>query len=282
MNRFLRKFAKYLFIVFFLAIISFVAIFKYYQKHPFKYKYETVFLGDSRMEYLYKNNNNLGCNSEGLKFTYYKILALNNNKKLKTIYLGLSHHSFSGYFNEYLTNEMDVIPRYFVITPKPMQMLNEYHFLNLHFLFKKQFKRAWDAVTSKRNFIEGHFSHPFKSQVSIKKSAKRIKQQFYQKNGTLQPFSAEQIQYLNVIKYYCRDNNIRLIVVNTPVYESYFGNIPQNYKQVYDQNTRDCEVIDMSHFLTKNTDFLPDGDHISYTAYKKCTSFLDSIVKLNK
>ena len=135
MNRFLRKFAKYLFIVFFLAIISFVAIFKYYQKHPFKYKYETVFLGDSRMEYLYKNNNNLGCNSEGLKFTYYKILALNKNKKLKTIYLGLSHHSFSGYFNEYLTNEMDVIPRYFVITPKPMQMLNEYHFLNLHFLF---------------------------------------------------------------------------------------------------------------------------------------------------
>jgi len=282
LNRFLRKLTKYIFIVFVTVTISFVAIFKYYQKHPFKYDYKTVFLGDSRIEYLYKNANNLGCNSEGLKYTYYKILALNKTKKLKTIYLGLSHHSFSGYFNEYLTNEMEVLPRYFVITPKPMQMLNEYHFSNLHYLFKKQFKLAWKAFTSKNNFIEGHFSRPFKSQVSIKKSQKRIKQQFYQKNGDLQPFSKEQIQYLNVIKYYCRDNNIRLVIINTPVYDSYFENIPQKYLQVYDQNTHDCEVIDMSHYLKNKTDFLPDGDHISFAAYKNCTSYLDSIVQLNK
>jgi hypothetical protein len=282
LNRFLRKFTKYIFIVLVTVTISFVAIFRYYQKHPFKYAYTTVFLGDSRIEYLYKNGKNLGCNSEGLKHTYYKILALNKSKKLKTIYLGLSHHSFSGYFNEYLTNEMEVLPRYFVITPKPMQMLNEYRFLNLHFLFKKQFKLAWKSMTSTNNFIEGHFSYPFKSQVSIKKSQKRIKQQFYQKNGDLQPFSMEQIQYLNVIKYYCRDNNIRLIIINTPVYESYFENIPQNYKQVYEQNTRDLEVIDMSHFLSNKTDFLPDGDHISFTAFKKCTSYLDSVVLHNK
>ena len=282
MNRFLRKFTKYTIIVFVTVAISFFAIFKYYQKHPFKYVYKTVFLGDSRIEYLYKNANNLGCYSEGLKYTYYKILALNKTKKLKTIYLGLSHHSFSGYFNEYLTNEMEVLPRYFVITPKPMQMFNEYHFLNLHFLFKKQFKLAWKSIISENNFIEGHFSYPFKSQVSIKKSQQRIKQQFYLKNGDLQPFSKEQIQYLNVIKYYCRDNNIRLIVINTPVYESYYENIPQNYKQIYEQNTRDLEVIDMSHFLLNKTDFLPDGDHISFTAYKKCTVYLDSIVQLNK
>jgi hypothetical protein len=65
-------------------------------------------------------------------------------------------------------------------------------------------------------------------------------------------------------------------------YDSYFKNIPQKYLQVYDQNTHDCEVIDMSHYLKNKTDFLPDGDHISFAAYKKCTTYLDSIVRLNK
>lgn len=231
------------------------------------------------MEYLYKNANNLGCNSEGLKFTYYKILALNKNKKLKTIYLGISHHTFSSYFNEYLTNEMEVVPRYFVIAPKPMQMLNEYHFLNLHFLFKKQFKLAWTALSSRRNFIEGKFTYPFKSQVDSKKLLKRIQQQFYSKEGKLLPFSQEQIQYLNVIKNYCRENDIRLIIVNTPVYSEYFSLIPKEYIHIYNQNVMDCELVDMSALLLQKSDFLPDGDHISFTAYQKCTHYLDSIQK---
>lgn len=274
MKSFLLKTLLYVFILLGLIAGSFLIVVTHFVKNPFSKTYKTVFLGDSRIQYLYYNQQNLAYNSETFQFSYYKLKALNQSNNVDTLFLGCSHHSFSNYFDGYTTNEDEVLPRYFVISPNKWHVFKQFHFLNLHFLIKKQFEMAYQSVINKKNFIPGGFASPYNRVVDFKKLEKRIKQQFFD-GKKVRGFSTIQNQYYDSITYYCKNHKIALILINSPVHPTYKKNIPQKYLENYLQKTQPFQVLDLSDSLTKNDEFMPDGDHISWKAHTKTTHYIN-------
>ena len=253
--------------------VSFLIIYAYFSAHPFKKTYQTIFLGDSRIQYLYKNNSNFAFNSESFKFNYYKLLSLNKIKKVDTVFLGCSHHSFSHYFEGYLNNQEEVLPRYFVIDPQPSQLIRKFKFTNLHFLFKKQYELAYNAIVKKYNFVPAGYAIPSSKKVDLNKLKKRIQQQFYD-NKKVMKFSLQQIAYFDTIIKYCKSKHIQLILINSPVHPTYKSLIPKTYIDFYATKTAGLKILDLSDSLRHAEDFMPDGDHISRFSFDKTTQMI--------
>ncbi len=274
MKPFFKGVFLFVFILLGLTAGSFYLVVIHFSKNPFSKPYKTIFLGDSRIQYLYYNKQNLAYNSETFQFSFYKLKALNQDNHVDTLYLGCSHHSFSNYFDGYTQNEEEILPRYFVVSPHKLQILREYHFLNLHFLIKKQFEMAFNAISGNKNFIPGGFESPYNRVVDFKKLEKRIKQQFFE-GKKVRGFSRMQDQYFDSITGYCKQNKIALILINSPVHPFYKKNIPQKYLDYYLQKMQQFTVLDLSDLFTKNDEFMPDGDHISWKAHPKSTHYIN-------
>ncbi len=274
MSGFIRKCFLYFGLLFLIGSTLFVLVTVYFSKHPFRFQYRTVFLGDSRVQYLYYNKQNLAYNSESFYFNFLKIKSLNKHKHLDTVYLGCSHHSFSAYFDNYAVNQQEILPRYYILEENKWAYLKKFNFINLHFLFKKQFQLGWESMFYGKNFIPGGCASPMNRVVDINKLKKRIQQQFYYQNQTM-PFSANQLRYFDSIQHFCAVNQTALILINSPVHPEYRKNVPKKYLDKYLQKTQNLRVLDMGDFLSQNTDFMPDGDHISWKAYLKCTHFIN-------
>lgn len=270
MKTFILKVIFYLMLLILIILGTFFSITNHFRKYPFHRNYQTIFLGDSRVQYLYFNRDNLAHNSESYKFSFFKLKSINQLHHIDTVYVGCSHHSFSGYFNQYINNQDEVIPRYFVISPDKSKILLDYQFLQLHFLIKKQVELAWESLYHHKNYIPGGFASPFDRVVDFNKVKKRIQQQFF-RGKSIMPFSAEQLQYFDSIVHFCKLNQTQLILINTPVHPEYKKQIPQKYIQKYLQKTQNLQILDLSNYLAKNDEFMPDGDHISWKAYLKTT-----------
>lgn len=273
MRKFVVKTIVFIFSFMFIVTISFSAIYFHFSKHPFRKSYHTVFLGDSRIQYLFKSNANFAYNSESFKFNYYKLLSLNKIKKTDTVFLGCSHHSFSHYFEGYLNNQQEVLPRYLAIDPEPIKMIQQFNFTNLHFLIKKQYEFAYYAIFKKYNFVPAGYAIPSRKKVDMTKLKKRIQQQFYD-HQHLMKFSSQQIAYFDTIVQYCKKQQIQLILINSPVYPAYKSLIPSKYLHYYSSKTKGIQMLDLSDSLRKPDDFMPDGDHISRTAFDKTTKMI--------
>ena len=86
-------------------------------------KTTTAFFGDSHVQEcindsLIPNSINLSLHSESLYFTYYKMKGvLNNNQSIKKIYLGISYHSLSSYYDDFVFGiySKSTAPKYFFI-----------------------------------------------------------------------------------------------------------------------------------------------------------------------
>lgn len=273
MRKFVVKTIVFIFSFMFIVTISFSAIYFHFSKHPFRKSYNTVFLGDSRIQYLFKSNANFAYNSESFKFNYYKLLSLNKIKKTDTVFLGCSHHSFSQYFEGYLNNQSEVLPRYLAIDPEPIKMIQQFNFTNLHFLIKKQYEFAYNAIFKKYNFVPAGYAIPSRKKADMTKLKKRIQQQFYD-HQHLMKFSSQQIAYFDTIVQYCKKQQIQLILINSPVYPAYKSLIPNEYLHYYSAKTKGIQMLDLSDSLRKPDDFMPDGDHISRTAFDKTTKMI--------
>ena len=280
MRKFVVKMIVFIFSFLFIVTISFSAIYHHFSKHPFRQTYRTIFLGDSRIQYLFKSNSNFAYNSESFKFNYYKLLSLNKIKKTDTVFLGCSHHSFSHYFEGYLNNQEEVLPRYLVIDPDPMNVFRQYQFLNLHFLIKKQFELAWNAVVKRYNFVPAGYAIPARKKVNLNQLKKRIQQQFYDHQKVIK-FSVQQIAYFDSIVKYCNEQKIHLTLINSPVFPAYKALIPSQYLNYYSLKTRGIPMLDLSDSLSKPEEFMTDGDHISRAALDKTTHMIQRFRSLN-
>jgi hypothetical protein len=196
------------------------------------------------------------------------------------VFLGCSHHSFSHYFEGYLNNQEEVLPRYLVIDPHPMNVFRQYYFLNLHFLIKKQFELAYNATFKKYNFVPAGYAIPARKKVNLNHLKKRIQQQFYDHQKVIK-FSIQQITYFDSIVKYCNQQKIHLILINSPVFPAYKALIPSQYLNYYSLKTRGIPMLDLSDSLQKPEEFMPDGDHISRTAFDKTTKMIQRFRLLN-
>ncbi|MCC7332563.1 MAG: hypothetical protein IT232_08145 [Flavobacteriales bacterium] len=270
MNHFFKKIITFIIIpMFFGLLILLISNQLVKTNHTFNTNVRTIFIGDSHIQAsiidsIVPYSKNVGISSESYYFTFYKLKSLlKDNPSIKNVYLGLSFHNLSFYYNSVIMGEYSpsITPKYFFILPLTEQVrLIYWNRLNLSVFIKELIKND----NKKLNFIGG-YDNIFNETVAVDSSMnKRLQTQFYEnKNPDL--FSEINIQYLSKIATLCKKNNVNLFVLNTPLHRDYYKKVPKEYIEKLNEivNQNKLVFIDLSNLeLTENC-YAPDGDHVS-------------------
>lgn len=245
-----------------------------------------IFIGDSHIEVAIndqfcKNIKNIACSSESIYYSYFKLeKILNNNSNIRYIYLGFSYHNISNYYDDVIYGDKSfyIAPRYFALLNYKEQIKILLINVNSLSLFVKRTIKEYINIIffSKMNYIGGYKNNFFNTNVIDISVDKRIKYQFYNGNHAMRSFSDINIYYLFKIKRLCKDKNVMLILINTPLHSKYYQKIPINYIEKYNHIIRqlDVELIDLNGLNLDDNCFIPDGDHVSVKGSKMVTNYL--------
>jgi hypothetical protein len=269
-------FIKQIGIFFAVAIIPILLLFFYldYKNNELINNYKipnttrTIFVGDSHVQQcvndsIVPNALNIAQSAEPYYFTYFKLdRLLVSNTSIKKIYLGYSYHNLSDYYDDFVfgTYSKDIIPRYFYILPNN-QKLNVIR-NNANNIGTLLINILRNGVSS--SFFGSYQSEFTKTAASKTAMDKRLKLQFY-KSDTLSSFSAFNLLYLDKIVNLCKEKNIELILLNTPLNDYYKSKIPAQYIAEYNRISKkyNFKIINFESLIFEDDCFIPDGDHVS-------------------
>lgn len=227
-----------------------------------------AFFGDSHVQEcvndsLVPNSINLALHSESLYFTYYKMKGiLNNNQSIKKIYLGLSYHSLSNYYDDFVFGiySKSTAPKYFFILPNSEKInILKHNSDNLSVFVKSAIKHSLDFS------YMGSYENNFKnSSPNINSIEKRLNFQFY-KDNKLNEFSELNLSYLKKIIELCDEKKVELIFLNTPLHSYYKERVPKEYIKKYNEIIAqyNLQLINFEDLILNDSCFIPDGDHVS-------------------
>lgn len=246
-----------------------------------------LILGDSHSQYafddkLLQGSINLSQFSESTFFTYYKLrYLLMNNPGIKQVYLGFGYHSISSYYDDYTFGEFskDISSRYFFLLPMKERLnLLEKSKWGIPMLLKNSMVNGLKLFSSEVTNPPylGKYMNGFKACQAVRSSMeKRIQQQFYL-NTKLKGFSELNIGYFHRIVELCKQYQVQLTVLNTPLHPYYKSKIPKvfikRYNQVMFENK--VNVINFDKLELADSCFIPDGDHISEKGVRLATEIL--------
>lgn len=249
-----------------------------------------IFMGDSHIEQaiddtLLENSVNLAQNSESLYFSYYKLnILLEHNPSIKEVYLGFNYHSVSSYYDKFIFGEFSnaISSRYFSLLPfkEKLKILianrNDF-FSYLKVVTKNDILNIWREKKTFQGGFANSYSNTKASEESIEK---RVLFQYYNK-GSLNEYSLKNIEYLNKIKDLCKNSNVNLILVNTPVHKLYKNKIPKKFKIKFEQlsESTKIKILDLSGLLSEEYFFIPDGDHVSQKGAITTTEYIATKLK---
>ncbi|MEO6254689.1 MAG: hypothetical protein ABIO79_15360 [Ferruginibacter sp.] len=236
----------------------------------------SLFIGDSHVQCainpaLLPDAVNLSQSSETMLFSYFKIkYILENNPAIKRIYLGFSYHNISTYGDEFTYGKYayDIASRYFFILPFEQKKEIAKHTLDElpKFLGKLLINGSNTLLAKKENYsFLGAYKNGYKNVVASKPSMDdRLSLQFYE-NGKQRGFSSVNIGYLNKIMFLCKEKNIELVILKTPLHDYYISKIPFKFIEKYDSlaSLNKLKVIDFGNLILNDSCYLPNGDHVS-------------------
>ncbi len=244
-----------------------------------------IFIGDSHIEQaindtLLEHSVNIAQSSESFYFSYYKLKhILEQNPSIKDIYLGFSYHSLSSYYDKFIFGEFSnaISSRYFSLLPpnQKIELLNANRnnlFSYLKVVAKNDILNLW----KKQNTYKGGFSNIFSNtKANYASIEKRVFFQYYTKDS-LTEYSLINIEYLNKIEDLCKQSNVKLTLVNTPVHKLYKNKVPSKFKDKFEELSLSgrFEILDLSDLLSEEDYFIPDGDHVSLKGAIKTTEYL--------
>lgn len=237
---------------------------------------QSLFIGDSHVQCainpaLLTDAVNLSQSSEALLFSYFKIkYILQNNPAIKKIYLGFSYHNISTYTDEFTFGKYayDVASRYFYILPlEQKKEIIKHNIKQLpKFLGKLIINGSNTLIQKQENYsFLGAYKNEYKNVIASKQSMDyRISLQFYE-NGKQRGFSAVNMGYLYKIILLCKEKNIELVLLKTPLHNYYKSKIPLTFTEKYDSliSLNKLKVIDFGNLVLNDSCYLPNGDHVS-------------------
>lgn len=212
-------------------------------------------------------------------------MVLDNNPSIDTVYLGLSYHSLSIYYNKFINGDCSaaVAPNYFYLLPldEQFRMIN-WNTNNLIPFMLSIIEQSINRITNKKSYpyIDGFIYRFEKTKANKSSMDKRLHFQYYT-NKRVNAFSKLNIDYLDKIIDMCKSKGVVLITLNTPLHEYYYKNIPVKYKEKLRDliNSRGLNYIDLSKIKLDDDCFIPDGDHVSERGADKTTTLLKEIIK---
>lgn len=247
---------------------------------------ENIIIGDSRTQIFQdkkiKKTKNIALGSESYYYSYYKLkYIINNNRQIKTVFLGSSYHSFSDYFDQYIY-ESDVISNYFYILPLLDQLSLFFNpETNLCKLIKNSVIKGFNNIFSiEKSYIGKSYIHNTNKEVSEKSIKDRINFVYLNKSK-VREFSKLNKDYFNKIVNLCKDENINLILLKTPTHSLHNALIPEKFKIEYREivTINGLKVISFDGLLN-DCMFLPDGDHINKIGAEILTAKLAKYINL--
>ncbi|MDD3080347.1 MAG: hypothetical protein PHH37_14770 [Paludibacter sp.] len=294
MKKFLKNTTLFL-LPLIIIIILFFTLFVYINNQSNVFKIEpsisNVYIGDSHIQLaindsIIPNSINIATSAESFYFSYYKLkMVLDNNPSIDTVYLGLSYHSLSIYYNRFINGDCSaaVAPNYFYLLPldEQFRMIN-WNTNNLIPFMLSIIEQSINRVVNKKNYpyIDGFIYRFEKTKANKSSMDKRLHFQYYT-NKRVNAFSKLNIDYLDKIIDMCKSKGVVLITLNTPLHEYYYKNTPVKYKEKLRDliNSRGLNYIDLSKIKLDDDCFIPDGDHVSEKGADKTTTLLKDIIK---
>lgn len=254
-------------------------------------KTSNLFIGDSHIKFaicdsIIPNSKNMGRLSESLHYNYFKINAiLKDNPGIKHIYLGVGYHSISSYIDDFIQRKESAVlaSDYYYLVPTKEKISSFYWYKNNSTVFLKRIitNGLQQLLTSNPPNLIGNFSNPYKESSSNQKSMdKRFQTQFV-KNNSLRSFSKKNIHYFKKIVNLCKEKEVNLTIVNTPVHHYLLQKTPQEYKKKLNDliKTNKLDYIDLSDLELTDECFIPDGDHVSWQGAIKTSHALKKIIQ---
>lgn len=266
-------------VVFLLSLIVFFSFYLSQQKYILDSNVSEIYIGDSHIKMsvndsLLTKGKNTGDFSEPFYFSYYKIKRiLSDNPNIKKIYLGVSYHNLSNYYNGVIDGKSGYVARYFFVLPVNLQLKYLYNNVKNPLYYKGVIKYGilrnllykYTSFLGPYSNVLGAYWNEFKeTSATIKDMDNRLKGQYFT-NRKLNDFSLNQLYYIQEITDLCKDYHIDLILINTPLHPYYRNKLPREYVEKYKTIIKDgnLTLIDFSELLSEDDCFVPDGDHVS-------------------
>jgi len=247
----------------------------------------TIIIGDSHTQLgindsLIPNGLNISQSGEAYIFSHSKLkVILQNNPKINKVILGFSYHNISTYYDEYIYGNPSKSPLsdYFFILPfEHKYLLLKKNWRTIFFNFNKILKIGFEntILKSKKYSFIGYYS-PSKPDALLDSLSvsKRISFQYYKKTQ-LQNFSIIQIVYLKKIIELCKQKDIELMLISTPLSISYSECVPLKFKLKFDSiiNETNALLIDVKEIQFENNLFLQDGEHLTDSGANIISNYL--------
>lgn len=267
----------------FVASIFFLYFYGDYKKpvSPIKATTTILFAGDSRIQtsindFEIKNSQNIALASEPIKYSFFKIKkVINENRGINKIYLGFSYHSISKNFDDVISInslQMDKSPVYFSYLPfneKIILLQNHIYVLfpyvqNVYQQSIKNLIFTRNNKALKNDFWGGYRNDYIYTAIYPPAVDNRIKGHYFQNDIELD-FSDASIFYLYEIIKLCKNKNIDLVLVNTPLHPFYLRSVPTKFISKYKEIIQQLRLpfIDFNRYYFSDSMFMPDGDHVS-------------------
>jgi len=283
MKLFLKKMSLFVLIIILLLVtISFINItlFNRYNGFVFKKNINVLILGDSHSKFAFDdkiltNTINFSNQADSYFYSYLKLIEIKNkNKQIDTLFLSFSDHNIDEITEKrWLFNRAhlkDKIRLYF-----PMFKKEEFYFLLKNeptVVFESLFSQVLFPIYffSKGSQAYGGYSnlgYKFSMEELKNQSEDRLKRKTHFKEALIE------IKYLNKIKSYCYINEIKLILVNPPLYKT----MNASFYEFYEKNFPDVLFLDYSK-LKMPDDSYGDLTHLTPIG----ANYFSELIKKNK
>lgn len=291
MKRYIGRFLLFTFPLLILAVAAFLLV-NNTNKTQFKtFRVEQgvnkLAAGDSHIEMaiddsILKNTLNIGHASESLVYTYNKIKLLKKeNPEIDTIYLGIGFQSFSDFYDGF-TIGPHILKKHLFILPLTIQLeLLSKVKKPIHILAKWTGEELKTNFKGKRNpkYWLGKFNNYYDNVTISDKAVNRRVNLHYFKRREVRGISDYNVLYFKKIVEYAHKNNIHLVVLNTPLHKKYSKQVPNSFKEFYYKIIKEhkLQLIEFEQLQLKDSDFLPDGDHVSKSGAVLVSEYLNNI-----
>ena len=291
MKRFIKRLILFFAFPLVILLLGYVIALKKVNSYQPQKNIIICYIGDSHIQKaiddkLIPNSKNFGKSAEQYLHSYYKIkLLLKDNPQIKKIYLGFSYHNLSAYSDEFTDGEKTAFvgTKYFFLLPaeeqfKMLKSAKE----NRNILLKNLVKELVNSNIKKTKDLEfiGFYQNKFNnSKADVKSINKRVRQHFYKDNKII-PFSQKNIYYLKKIIELCKEKNLELTIINSPLHPIYKSKIPAKYTNFYMDfcKKNQLNVLDLSEMKLAEDCYIFDGDHVSAKGSEIVTKHFQKLI----
>lgn len=241
---------------------------------------ETLILGDSQTECsiddsVFKSSLNLSSSASPYFYSYLKLKNILNNgeNSIETVLLSFSYHNiFRPIDDRWLLNDKHIRSKagrnglflmewpdfYFLLKLKPIALFGSFPEL-----IKSSFKNNIKYVFGDRKYEDlslGRYKNPEEGDL-----AEAIKNFQNEENNNNYEISELESLYLKKIVELCRDNDIRLIFINTPKHKFLEESLPDkigHFRSFYENNFSDVAFLDFYGY-DLGDDYFNDLRHLN-------------------